>query len=190
MQNPPISVEISCSVDDAGSHCLYNLILVIAKNVVNIKNQTTLSAQAENIMLEQMKALAKERNMCVLATIASAKPYCSLMAYVADESCEEIYMVTHRKTQKYQNLLENPAVSLLIDTREKTSRTQIQALTIEGTYCGIENETKKKKVRNSLLKNHPHLKEFIEHPDAELICIKIKAFLLLDGLTDSHYVQL
>ena len=82
-------------------------------------------------MLEQMKALARDKNMCVLATIAKAKPYCSLMAYVADESCEEIYMVTHRKTQKYQNLIENPAVSLLIDTREMTPRTWTQALTVE-----------------------------------------------------------
>ena len=158
--------------------------------MVNIKVQNTLSNQAENIMLEQIKALAKERSMCVLATIDNAKPYCSLMAYVADESCQEIYMVTHRETQKYKNLLDNPAVSLLIDTREMASRTQTQALTVEGTFHGIEKETKKSKVRNTLLKKHPHLKDFIDHPDAELICIKIEAFLLLNGLTESHYVQL
>jgi nitroimidazol reductase NimA-like FMN-containing flavoprotein (pyridoxamine 5'-phosphate oxidase superfamily) len=141
-------------------------------------------------MLEQMKALTKERSMCVLATIAGAKPYCSLMAYVADESCEEIYMVTHRKTKKYQNLSENPAVSLLIDTREKTPQTRTQALTVEGTFHRIEDETKKNQVRETLLKIHPNLKEFIDHPDAELISIKISAFLLLNGLTDAHYVQL
>ena len=41
-----------------------------------------------------------------------------------------------------------------------------------------------------LLKTHPHLKEFIDHPDAELIRIKINAFLLLNGLSEAHYVQL
>jgi general stress protein 26 len=112
------------------------------------------------------------------------------MAYAADEACQEIYMVTHRKTQKYQNLLENPAVSMLIDTREKTPRTRTQALTIEGTFQRIENEAKKDRVRKTFLKIHPHLKEFIEHPDAELICIKIKSFLLLNGLTHAHYEQL
>jgi nitroimidazol reductase NimA-like FMN-containing flavoprotein (pyridoxamine 5'-phosphate oxidase superfamily) len=164
--------------------------LVLADNVVNIKNQNILSDQAETIMLEQMKALARNKNMCVLATIAKAKPYCSLMAYVTDEFCEEIYMVTHRKTQKYKNLLENPAVSLLIDTREKRPRNRTQALTVEGTFHKIEDETKKGRVKNTLLKYHPHLKDFIDHPDAVLICIKIKAFLLLNGLTESHYVQL
>jgi general stress protein 26 len=178
------------SDDAAGFHHPYNFTLVIAKNVVNIKRWITLATQAENSMLEQMKALAKEKSMCVLATIAGAKPHCSLMAYVAEEACQEIYMVTHRKTQKYQNLLKNPAVSVLIDTREKTPRTQTQALTIEGTFHRIENEAKKDRVRNTFLKIHPHLKDFIDHPDAELICIKIKAFLLLNGLTDAHYVQL
>ncbi len=141
-------------------------------------------------MLEQMKSLAREKNMCVLATIAGAKPYCSLMAYAADDACKEIYMVTHRKTQKYQNLLENPAVSLLIDTREKTPRTRAQALTIEGKFQIIEDKTKKSAVRQTLLEAHPHLEAFIDHEDAELICIKIKAFLLLNGLSDSHYVKL
>jgi len=141
-------------------------------------------------MLEKMKALVKEKSMCVLATIAGAKPYCSLMAYVADESCEEIYMVTHRKTQKYQNLLDNPAVSLLIDTREKTPRTQTQALTVEGTFQSIADETKKIMIKEMFLKIHPHLKDFSDHPDAELICIKINAFLFLNGLTDAHYVRL
>ena len=99
-------------------------------------------------------------------------------------------MVTHRKTQKYQNLLENPAVSLLIDTREKTPRTRAQALTIEGKFQIIEDKTKKSAVRQTLLEAHPHLEAFIDHEDAELICIKIKAFLLLNGLSDSHYVKL
>ena len=141
-------------------------------------------------MLEQMKSLARRKNMCVLATIAGAKPYCSLMAYAADDACKEIYMVTHRKTQKYQNLLENPAVSLLIDNREKTPRTKAQALTIEGKFHIIEDKTKRSAVRQTLLKAHPHLEAFIDHEDAEFICIQIKAFLLLNGLSDSHYIRL
>jgi nitroimidazol reductase NimA-like FMN-containing flavoprotein (pyridoxamine 5'-phosphate oxidase superfamily) len=73
-------------------------------------------------MLEEMKALAKEKNSCVLATIVDSKPYCSLMAYATNRSCTKIYMVTHRQTQKFQNLVANPAVSLLIDTRDTSPR--------------------------------------------------------------------
>ena len=37
------------------------------------------------MMLEEMQALAREKNSCVLATIVDTKPYCSLMAYVVPE---------------------------------------------------------------------------------------------------------
>ena len=42
-------------------------------------------------MIEKMKALAKQRDMCVLATVADGIPHRSLMAYVTDEDCREIY---------------------------------------------------------------------------------------------------
>ena len=163
---------------------------MITEYVIKVKIRIYSSEQTETAMLEQIRKLAREKSICVLATIAGAKPYCSLMAYAADDACKEIYMVTHRKTQKYQNLLKNPEVSLLIDTREETPRTRAQALTVEGRFQKIKDEAKKRAVRQKLLKTHPHLKAFIDHQDAELICIKINAFLLLNGLTDAHYEKL
>jgi nitroimidazol reductase NimA-like FMN-containing flavoprotein (pyridoxamine 5'-phosphate oxidase superfamily) len=138
-------------------------------------------------MLDQMKALAGKKSICVLATVAGNKPYCSLMAYVSDEHCREIYMVTHRGTKKYQNLIQNPAVSLLIDTREELERTQAQALTVQGVFQKIHDPNKRILVRSQLLAVHPHLKDFADHPDAEFLCIKIESFLLLTGLNQAHF---
>jgi len=142
------------------------------------------------MMLEEMKALARERNSCVLATIAGSKPYCSLMAYVTNGACTEIYMVTHRQTQKYQNLAANPAVSLLIDTRDTSPRSAARAMTVEGIFQKIEDPAKEKKVRRKLLSAHPHLNEFMGHPEAEVFQIKIKSFLLLNGLTRASFEDL
>jgi nitroimidazol reductase NimA-like FMN-containing flavoprotein (pyridoxamine 5'-phosphate oxidase superfamily) len=94
------------------------------------------------MMLEEMKALAREKNSCVLATIAGNKPYCSLMAYVTNGACTEIYMVTHRQTQKFQNLVANPAVSLMIDTRDATPRSAAKAMTVEGIFKKITDPAK------------------------------------------------
>ncbi|MFC1812647.1 pyridoxamine 5'-phosphate oxidase family protein [Thermodesulfobacteriota bacterium] len=142
-------------------------------------------------MLEKMKALIRVKDICVLSTVSQdATPHCSLMAYVADEECREIYMTTHSSTMKYQNLLHNPAVSLLIDSRELTPRQQAQALTVSGIFQPIDDKNKKERVEARLLRRHPHLKEFTKNPDTALICIKVKSFLLLDGLTDSHFVNL
>jgi nitroimidazol reductase NimA-like FMN-containing flavoprotein (pyridoxamine 5'-phosphate oxidase superfamily) len=139
------------------------------------------------MMIEQMKDLAKQNNTCVMATITDRKPYCSLMAYVTNRDCTEVYMVTHRQTQKYQNLMENPAVSLLIDTRDTSPRSQARAMTFEGVYQKIRNLDKENKVRQKLLSAHPNFSEFLEHPEAEVLRIKIRSFLLLDGLTQSFF---
>ena len=96
-------------------------------------------------------------------------------------------MVTHRQTQKYQNLMENPAVSLLIDTRDTSPRSQARAMTVEGVYQRIGNPDKENKVRQKLLSAHPHFSEFLEHPEAKVLRIKIISFLLLDGLTSSSF---
>lgn len=144
-------------------------------------------------MLETMKKLAKEKDICVLATASGGTPHCSLMAYATDEECREIYMVTYRNSQKYQNLLANPSVSLLIDTREEHTgphRPEAKAMTVAGTYSRIEDPKKEAAVREKLMKKHPHLKPFIEGPDGEIICIRIASFLLLDGLTEAHFKEL
>lgn len=144
-------------------------------------------------MIESMKKLAKEKDICVLATVSGEKPHCSLMAYTTDDECSEIYMATHRATRKFKNLMENPSVSLLIDTREEhkgSHRPEAKAMTVSGTLENLEDNQKKAWARARLLGRHPHLKEFLDHPDAEVICIKIRSFLLLDGLTDAHFEEM
>ena len=144
-------------------------------------------------MIELMKKLAKEKDICVLATVSGEKPHCSLMAYTTDDDCSEIYMATYRDTRKFKNLMENPSVSLLIDTREEhkgSHRPEAKAMTVSGAFERLEDDDKRTAARAGLLKRHPHLREFLDHPDAEIICIKILSFLLLDGLTDAHFEEI
>ena len=117
------------------------------------------------MMLEKMKALVRKKNICVLATVSGDKPYCSLMAYITDITCEEIYMVTHKNTTKFNNLQKNPSVSLLIDSRETQPRSKAQALTIDGVFIPLTDEDKKQNIRDRMLESFPHMKDFIHHPE-------------------------
>ncbi|MGB2928446.1 MAG: pyridoxamine 5'-phosphate oxidase family protein, partial [Desulfobacterales bacterium] len=63
------------------------------------------------MMLEKMKNFVRKKNICVLSTASGNKPYCSLMAYITDATCKEVYMVTHKNTTKFKNLQKNPWVS-------------------------------------------------------------------------------
>jgi nitroimidazol reductase NimA-like FMN-containing flavoprotein (pyridoxamine 5'-phosphate oxidase superfamily) len=144
-------------------------------------------------MIEKMKALVRQKNICVLATVSEKTPHCSLMAYVTDNDCREIYMVTNRQTTKFKNLSANPSVSLLIDTRDEHTgmhRPNTKALTVAGLYQEVQDETKKIRIRDKLIAKHPHIKELADMPDAEILCIKVKSFLLLDGVSEAHYETL
>jgi len=137
-----------------------------------------------------MKEIVKANNLCVLATVSEGKPHCSLMSYVSDEEGREIYLISHRRTKKYFNLMENPTVSLLIDTREEErgqKRIDIKALTVVGEFQIIKDQTKKSFIREKFLKTHPHLTDFLNDPGAEIFSIKIKSFQLLDGVKDAFF---
>ena len=142
------------------------------------------------MILEKMTALVSKKNVCVLATVSDNKPYCSLMAYITDGSCKEIYMVTHKNTTKFNNLQKNPSVSLLIDSRETQPRSNAQALTIDGVFIPLIDDNKRQKIRDRMLESFPHMKNFLHHPESEIIRVKINSFLLLDGLIESHFVSL
>jgi len=141
-------------------------------------------------MLKKMKKIVKDKDVCVLATVMDNAPHCSLMSYVPDRDCREIYMMTRKGTKKYRNLAANKTVSLLIDTREEdcgADRARIKALTVSGVFKTIGDKAKKKLVRQKLLKKHPQLKPFAQDPDTEVFAVKVKSFQLLDGVKDSYF---
>ena len=137
-----------------------------------------------------MKDIVKGNDLCVLATVSEGKPHCSLMFYISDDMGHEIYLVSHKKTKKYNSLMENPTVSLLIDTREEEKgqrRIYIKALTVIGEFQTIKDPEKKDLIRAKFLKIHPHLTDFLSDPGAELFSIKIRSFQLLDGVKDAFF---
>ena len=144
-------------------------------------------------MLEKMKDIVKGNDLCVLATVSEGKPHCSLMSYISDEESQEIYLISQKQTKKQFNLMENPTVSLLIDTREEEKgqrRIYIKALTINGEFQTINDPGKKDLLRSKFLKRHPHLTDFLNDSGAELFSIKIKSFQLLNGVKDAFFERI
>ena len=86
--------------------------------------------------------------------------------------------------------MENPTVSLLIDTREEErgqKRINIKALTVVGEFQLIKDQAKKSLIHAKFSKIHPHLTDFLNDPGAEIFSIKIKSFQLLDGVKDAFF---
>lgn len=144
-------------------------------------------------MIQKMKDIVKKNDLCVLATVSEGKPHCSLMTYITDDECSEIFMISHKQTKKYGNLTANPMVSLLIDTREEErgqKRIDLKALTVVGEFQAIKDQTKRSLIHGNFLKTHPHLTDFLNDPGAEIFSIKIKSFQLLDGVKNAFFEKI
>jgi len=137
---------------------------------------------------EKINKFISNKSICVLATVEGDRPYCSLMNYLADESSGGFYMVTLRNTRKFQNLLANPRASLLIDSRDSAEFSSAQALTVEGVYEPVSDQEKIKWAKSKLCADNPLLEDFFNLPDTEVLCIRARSFLFLNGLLDSHYL--
>lgn len=142
-------------------------------------------------MLEKMIALLKANDMGVLATCRDQKPHCSLMAYVTEEDGLTIYMATRQDTTKFRNMLENPRVSLLVDSRLHNAhdRSRIQSLTVEGLFMPLEDKMQEENVRRLLRQRHPHISGLLDHPLPAIISVKVLSFLLLDGPEKANHVK-
>jgi nitroimidazol reductase NimA-like FMN-containing flavoprotein (pyridoxamine 5'-phosphate oxidase superfamily) len=139
---------------------------------------------------QKARALIRDQGTCVLATASQNRPHCSLMAYSTNDSCDEIYLITPRDSHKYKNMLENPAVSLLIDTRQNTSdqdHNEIIALTVSGRFQGIIENSEQERIRKELSRKHPELKDFFENSESEPVKIIIESIMFLEGPNKLHY---
>jgi nitroimidazol reductase NimA-like FMN-containing flavoprotein (pyridoxamine 5'-phosphate oxidase superfamily) len=144
-------------------------------------------------MIDKIKDLIEQKDTCVLATVSGGEPHCSLMSYVTDKDCREIYMISLRGTKKYRNMINNASVSLLIDTREDDigrKRENIKALTVRGTFQNIGDEIKKRKIFEKLLRRHPHLKDFAGSTELEVFQVNTKSVQLLEGVSNSYFEEL
>lgn len=144
-------------------------------------------------MIQKINELISEMDMYVLATSRQDRPYCSLMAYGCGRNGKDIYMVTGRGTKKFSNIMENPYVSLMIDTRERhgrEARSETLALTVEGRCRRVEDADERTEALEELTRRHPNIRSLAESADAEVICVEISSYLLLEGLDRAFFEEI
>ena len=136
-------------------------------------------------MLVQVEQLLQENKLCVLCTAGDGKPHCSLMTYMLSEN-QVLYMVVSIESKKYQNMMGNPHVSLLIDNRKGPSLGEqiISAVTLTG-ICQSVGPAELAKVKIKFTETYSELAEIINSPSSALFGVKLKSFLLLAGPVNS-----
>ena len=146
----------------------------------------------KNAAKETIRQMLHDQDMCVLATAAGDMPHTSLMAYVCDDGCTRMYMVTHRETKKYHNLQQNSRVSVMVDTRMNhgaLQRRQIQALTVNGTISFFSHDDRAEQIRERFVARHVHLADFACDESAVFFEVKVESFQLLSSVSDAVYLE-
>jgi nitroimidazol reductase NimA-like FMN-containing flavoprotein (pyridoxamine 5'-phosphate oxidase superfamily) len=141
-------------------------------------------------MLEKIKTLIRENDICVLATGGAEGPHTSLMAYICSEAATDIYLVTPSKSLKYRNIIQDGRVSLLMDTRDRNTRGTIRALTIGGQARVVLDEGERNTILQAFARRHGHLKGLLEQEDIALVRIQVRSLQFLNGPQEAHHILL
>ena len=116
----------------------------------------------------------------VLATAYDNIPYTSLVAYAFDHQDKVFLFLTPRKTTKYinivRNIVRNPNVSLLIDTRENTDRDYLfgEAFTVMGKAMALRANQRRERLLKTFLNKHPKLSDFSKERSTAVIAVDIQ----------------
>jgi nitroimidazol reductase NimA-like FMN-containing flavoprotein (pyridoxamine 5'-phosphate oxidase superfamily) len=132
-------------------------------------------------MLAKAETILRENTLCVLCTESDGNPYCSLMTYLLSDDLRVLYLISTRESRKFKNLLVNPRVSVLVDSRQHpTAGANIVSVTFSGLFQPLaDSETQR--VKSAFAQEHQELAEILNHPDSIVFAIKLTSYLLLDG---------
>lgn len=127
--------------------------------------------------------------MCVLATATDNQPHTSLMSYLSSEDCRTLHLLSSRSSKKYANCLRNPRVSVLIDTRtgNAENREADCALTIEASCVFDLPAVERTRLKTEMARRLPHLSALAAHPDSDILTLRARTFLLLEGVERAHF---
>lgn len=133
-------------------------------------------------MQTDVRTIMLKSDLCVLCTCKNDIPDASLMLYICDDRCTKMYMLTLKETLKYENIVSNPHVSLLVDTRDNqpAGAAYTQALTIRGEAAILKDKDAAARIVTRMAKRHDRLVNFAANEDVRVIEVSIKGILFLE----------
>jgi nitroimidazol reductase NimA-like FMN-containing flavoprotein (pyridoxamine 5'-phosphate oxidase superfamily) len=128
---------------------------------------------------KQLHELFTKQRFAVIATQASNEPYTSLIAFSSTENLSYLIFATLRQTRKYENLIQNTKISMLIDNRENLSSDVKNAIAVTVVGNATEIIDNRQHFMDIHLKKHPYLKEFLQDANCALIGLSVEKIFIV-----------
>jgi nitroimidazol reductase NimA-like FMN-containing flavoprotein (pyridoxamine 5'-phosphate oxidase superfamily) len=131
-------------------------------------------------ILDRIRDLFRTQGLAVLATQERGQPYCNLMAFAVTPDLKHLIFATTRATRKFANLLADPRVSLLVDSRANTPEdfSLAAAVTALGKAWELQGRERQEYLHIFLTK-HPYLTEFTASPACALLKVRVDKYILV-----------
>ncbi len=139
---------------------------------------------------EYVEDILQTCRLAVLATEAHGQPHASLIAITPVRSIWQLVFATYRNTQKFDNILHNRRVAVLIQGEDFDSSGQKKGFAI--TAFGLAQEvaiTEKDEAVHAHLERHPDLLNFLQAADVAIIRIKIERFQVVRGIDEIAWLK-
>ena len=131
----------------------------------------------ESHLKQLLRSLFASQRLAVLATQSAGQPYSNLMAFCEAGDLQYLLFATSRNTRKYTDLIADPLVSLLIDSRSNRDSDFREAIAV--TAIGKAEEVigpEQEHLLGLYLEKHPYLAEFVNSPDNALFRVRVSDY--------------
>lgn len=126
-----------------------------------------------------VKEMLSGQKFCVLATQKQGQPYGSLLAFAETDDLKQLVFATNRDTRKFSNLISEPRVALVIDSRSNSDADLRNAVAI--TALGPAHETtggEREYLAGVYLGKHPELAQFVDSPDVAVCAVAVGDYVI------------
>jgi len=123
--------------------------------------------------------------LAVLATEAHGQPHASLIAITPVQGFRQMIFATYRNTRKFENILHNGKVAVLIQGEDIDSSSQQKGFAL--TAFGHAQELWKSELEDAVhahLERHPDLLSFMNSGNFAVIGIKVETYQVVRGIDD------
>lgn len=141
-------------------------------------------------LAHRLKELFSSQSLAVLATHGEGQSYGSLVAFAVTDDLKRLLFATTRATRKYANLMKNPRVAMVMDSRSNKESDFHQAIAVTATGRVKEAVgSEKDRLTRLYLSKHPHLVDFVSSPTCALVILEVETYYLVSqfqNVTEFH----
>ena len=146
-------------------------------NAYKMNNPSSISEYISNVL--------QTCRLAVLATEGNGQPHASLIVITPFSEFRQMIFATYRNTRKFENLLMNGRVAVLIQGEDTDSSFKKSgfALTAYGSAQEVGEEDYEQ-IMQAHLNRHPDQASFVLSEDLALIRIKVETYQVVRGIED------